>query len=363
MAQSNVKVIAGEALQEFTREVLIRAGMPPEDAATEAEVIVWANLRGVDSHGVQLLPWYVEAVDIGHMKVKPNIQIIKETPAALSIEADHAFGAVVTVFAMKKAMEKARNLGIGWAFIRRTNHQGAMGYYPLMAAKNDMAGLTWVCGNTSMTPFGSKFPGLANNPIAISVPGKRHRPLVLDMATSVAAGAKLLVAKDKGISIPEGWALDEEGNPTIDPWKARILLPIGGPKGSGLSMMLECLGSLIVDFPKVEPVVLGKEPPFGMGSMIGNPDRIRQHIQNSVVVAIDIGTFTDVDRYKEHIDNMIDGLKSLPKAEGFDEIFVPGEPEWRTYEERTKNGVPLPEKTADNLRKVGERFDIKLPLT
>jgi len=122
MAQSNVKVIAGEALQEFTREVLIRAGMPPEDAATEAEVIVWANLRGVDSHGVQLLPWYVEAVDIGHMKVKPNIQIIKETPAALSIEADHAFGAVVTVFAMKKAMEKARNLGIGWAFIRRTNH-------------------------------------------------------------------------------------------------------------------------------------------------------------------------------------------------------------------------------------------------
>jgi LDH2 family malate/lactate/ureidoglycolate dehydrogenase len=100
-----------------------------------------------------------------------------------------------------------------------------------------------------------------------------------------------------------------------------------------------------------------------MGSMIGNPDRIRQHIQNSVVVAIDIGTFTDVDRYKEHIDNMIDGLKSLPKADGFDEIFVPGEPEWRTYEERTRSGVPLPEKTADNLRKVGERFDIKLPLT
>ena len=237
-----------------------------------------------------------------------------------------------------------------------------MGYYPRMAAKNDMAGITWVCGNTSMTPFGSKFPGLANNPIAISVPSKRHRPLVLDMATSVAAGAKLQLAKEKGISIPEGWALDEEGNPTTDPWKARFLLPIGGPKGSGLSIMLECLGSVIVDFPKVEPVVLRKEPPFGMGTTVGNPDRIRQHIQNSVVAAIDIGTFTDVNRYKEHIDNMIDGLKSLPKADGFKEIFMPGEPEWRTYEERTRNGIPLPEKTADNLRKLGERFDTKLPL-
>jgi len=362
MAQSNVKVIAWKPLQGFVKEILIKVGMPPDDAATEAEVMVWANRRGVDSHGVQLLPWYIEAVDIGHMKVKPDIQIVKETPAALFIEADHAFGAVVTVFAMKKVMAKAKAMGIGWAFIRRTNHQGAMGYYPLMAAQNDMAGLVWVCGNTSMTPFGSKFPGLANNPIAISVPSKRHRPLVLDMATSIAAGAKLLVAKDKGIAIPEGWALDEEGKPTTDPWKARILLPIGGPKGSGLSLMLECLGSVIVDFPKVEPVVLRKEPPFGMGTMIGNPTRIRQHIQNSVVVAIDIGTFTNVAKYKEHIDNMIDGIKALPRAEGFDEIFVPGEPEWRTWEERTRNGIPLPVKTADNLSKLGERLGVKLPL-
>jgi len=362
MAQSNVKVIAWKPLQGFVKEILIKVGMPPDDAATEAEVMVWANRRGVDSHGVQLLPWYIEAVDIGHMKVKPDIQIVKETPAALFIEADHAFGAVVTVFAMKKVMAKAKAMGIGWAFIRRTNHQGAMGYYPLMAAQNDMAGLVWVCGNTSMTPFGSKFPGLANNPIAISVPSKRHRPLVLDMATSIAAGAKLLVAKDKGIAIPEGWALDEEGKPTTDPWKARILLPIGGPKGSGLSLMLECLGSVIVDFPKVEPVVLRKEPPFGMGTMVGNPDRIRQHIQNSVVVAIDIGTFTNVAKYKEHIDNMIDGIKALPRAEGFDEIFVPGEPEWRTWEERTRNGIPLPVKTADNLSKLGERLGVKLPL-
>ncbi len=141
MAQADTRIVAGEALLDFTREVLIRAGMPPQDAATEAEVIIWANLRGVDSHGIQLLPWYVEAVDIGHMKVKPDIQIVKETPAALFIKADHAFGAVVTTYAMNLVMAKAEEAGIGWAFIRRTNHQGAMGYYPWMAAQKGMAGI------------------------------------------------------------------------------------------------------------------------------------------------------------------------------------------------------------------------------
>lgn len=361
MAQSAVRIVAWEPLKEFSKEVFIRVGMSPEDAETVASVLVWANLRGVDSHGVQLIPWYVEAVDIGHMKVKPDIQIVKETPATLFIDADHAFGAVVTTFAMNQVMEKAKSVGIGWAFIRKHNHQGAMGYYPLMAAEKDMAGIAWVCSNTNTTPWGAKFPGVGNSPIAISVPAKRHRPLILDMATSVAAAAKLLVAKDKGISLPEGWVLDKDGNPTTDPWQAAVLMPIGGPKGSGLSIMLECLTSVLVDFPKLEPVLLGKEKPFGLGSMIGNPDRIRQHIQNSTVAAIDISTFTDVAGYKEHIDNLIDGLKALPKAEGFKEIFVPGEPEWVTLDERSQKGIPLPEKTASNLRSVGERFNIKLP--
>jgi len=361
MSQSEIRVVPWEPLQEFAKEVFVQAGMPPEDAETEASVMVWANRRGVDSHGLQLLPWYVEAVDIGHMKVKPNIQIEKETPATLLIDADHAFGAVVTTFAMKKVIEKAKSVGIGWASIRKTNHQGAMGYYPLMAAEQGMAGIAWVCSSTNMVPWGARFPGVSNNPIAISVPAKRHRPLVLDMATSVAAAAKLFVAKDKGIPIPEGWVLDKDGNPTTDPWQAAVLMPVGGPKGSGLSIVLECLTSIMVDFPKLEPVLQGKEKSFGLGSVIGNPDRIRRHIQNSTVVAIDIGAFTDVEGYKEHIDNLIDGLKALPKAAGFSEIFVPGEPEWRTYDERSRSGIPLPEKTFQNLQSVAEKFNIKLP--
>lgn len=357
---SEVKV-AWEDLKEFVKEVFVRVGLQPEDAETWAASLIWANLRGVDSHGVQRLPWYVEAVDIGHMKVKPNIQILKETPAALLIDADYAIGPIVTAFAMNRVMEKAKRVGIGWAFIHKNNHQGAIGYYSLMAAEKGMAGIAWVCGNPNTAPYGAKVAAIGNNPITIAVPAKRHRPLLLDMASSVIAAGKIYYAKDKGISIPEDWLLDKQGNPTTDPNQAGILLPVGGPKGSGLSIMLECLGSVIVGFPKVEPVVQGKEEAFGLGNPAGNPDRIRRHIQNSVVIAIDIAAFTDVEDYMEHIDNLIDGLKALPKAEGFSEIFVPGEPEWRTLDERSRNGIPIPEKTFRNLQTVGDRFDIKLP--
>lgn len=361
MMDSGIRVVACQPLQDFVREVFVRAGMPPEDAAIEADVILWASLRGVDSHGIQLLPWYMEAVDIGHMKVRPDVQVIKETPATLFIDADHAFGGVVTVKTMNQVMEKARNVGIGWAFIRKTNHQGAMGYYPWLAARNGMAGISWVCGPTVMTPFGSTFSGVSNNPIAMAAPAGRHRPMVLDMAMSVAAAAKLLVAKDKGLAIPNDWALDKNGKPTTDPWEATVLQPIAGPKGSGLSIMLECLGSIIVDFPIIEPVVTGKEPPHELGALVGHPERIRRHLQNSVVMAINIGMFADLDKYKETIDSMIDGFKGLPKAEGFTEVFVPGEPEWRTYDDRMRKGIPIPEKTAANLRRVGERFGMQLP--
>ena len=360
MAKSEARV-AWKPLKEFAKEIFVQVGMPPEDAETEASVLIWANLRGIDSHGVQLIPRYVEGIDLGHMKVKPNIQIEKETPATLLIDADYALGPVVTVFAMNRAIDKAKEVGIGWAFIRNTNHQGAMGYYPQIAAEKDMAGIAWVCSLANMAPYGAMSAGTSNNPIAIAVPARHHRPLILDMATSVAAGAKLFVARDKGISIPMGWALDEDGNPTTDPAQADVLLPIGGAKGSGLSIMLECLTSVMVDNPKLEPVLQGKEEPFRMRTVVGKKERIRRHIQNSVVAAIDIGTFTDVEGYKEHIDNLIDGLKALPKAKGFSEIFVPGEPEWRAYDERSKSGVPLPEKTAHNLRSVAERFNIELP--
>ena len=347
MANGEVRV-GWRELKEFTSEVFVRLGVPPEDAETEAELLIWANLRGVDSHGVLRIPWYAENVESGLMNAKPNIQVLNETPATITIDADQALGPVVTTMAMKRVIQKAKAVGIGWGLIRRTTHQGAMGFYPLMAAKEGMAGIALVCSPPNMAPHGARAAGVHNSPLAIAVPGNRLGPLVLDMATSVAAGGKVVLARDKGIRMPEGWALDKEGNPTTDPAESAILLPFGGPKGSGLAIMFECLSSIMVGNPLLGPVLTNRE------------DRPRG-VQNSVIAAVDIATFTDTQRYKEDVDELIEGLKSLPKAEGVDEIFVPGEPEDRVYQDRARHGIPLPSGTVSNLRSVAERLELKLP--
>jgi LDH2 family malate/lactate/ureidoglycolate dehydrogenase len=347
MATDEIRASADE-LREFTKQVFIHAGVPSEDAALEAEVLVWANLRGVDSHGVLRIPSYLEMIDKGIMNPRPKIQVLRETPATVLIDGDHALGPVVTVQAMRHVIGKARAVGVGWGVIRNTTHQGAMAYYALLAVKEGLAGIAIVCSPPNMAPHGARAAGVHNSPIAIAVPARRHRPLVLDMATSVAAGGKLRLAIDKGIPIPEGWALDKDGRPTTDPKQAVILLPFGGPKGSGLAMMFECLTSLMVDNPLLEPAHHGRE---GAG----------RHRQNSVVAAIDIGAFTDLERYRDHVDGLIDGLKRLPPATGVGEILAPGEPEDRCAEERLRRGIPLPPGTVRNLRSVAERFKIAVP--
>jgi len=348
MGQSEVRVFY-ELLKKFTKEVFVQVGMPPEDAETEALVLTWANLRGIDSHGVLRIPFYVQEIEGGFMNPKPSIRILKETPATLLIEADLALGPVVTTFAMNRVMEKAKEVGIGWAVIHDTTHQGAMSYYTSMAVEKDMAGIACVCSPPIMAPYGARVAGVDNSPISIAVPAKHHRPLILDMATSVAAGGKILLAMDKGVSIPEGWALDKDGNPTTNPRQAVTLLPMGGPKGSGLAMMFECLSSIMIGDPRLEPFLLGQKKYEG------------HEIQNSIVAAIDIRTFTDIETYKEHIDNLIDGLKALPKADGFTEIFVPGEPEWRTMDDRSRNGIPLAEGTIKRLQNIAARLSIQSP--
>jgi len=365
MAQKEVRV-AREPLHKFAKEVFVRAGVPPKDAEAEVGALIWANLRGVDSHGVLRIPWYLENIDKGVMNPKPNIKIVHETPATLLIDADRALGPVVTIYAVNLVVEKAKKAGVCWAIIRNLTHQGALGYYSQMIAKKDMAGLLFVCNPPNMAPFGARVPGVHNSPIAISVPAKRHRPLNLDMATSVVAGGKLWLAVDKGIPIPEGWALDKDGKPTTDPKNVGALLPFGGPKGSGLAMMFECLSSVMVGNPLLEPALLGREvspsKPGKETKAFGERlSYLPHHIQNSVVAAIDIATFTDVESYKEHIDHLIDGIKALPKAEGFTEIFVPGEPEERAFDDRSRSGIPLPEGTIKNLRSISERFGVKLP--
>jgi LDH2 family malate/lactate/ureidoglycolate dehydrogenase len=340
--------VSSPVLEAFTASLFEKVGLAREDAAIEAHVLVWANLRGIDSHGVLRVPNYVSSVERGGMNPRAQIRIERETPATLLIEADHAFGPVVTTYAMRQAIAKAAEVGVGWAVIRNTTHQGAMGYYALMAASEGMAGLALVCNPPNMAPTGAKAPGVHNSPLAIAVPGHKHPALVLDMATSVAAFGKIQLAVDKGISIPSGWALDQDGNPTTDPTLAKILLPAGGYKGYGLALLFECLSSLFAMNPLLEPTLLHREP-------------VPPGTQNSVVAAINIATFGDVAAYREHVDRLVEGIKGLPKMDGVDEIMVPGEPELRVLAERQANGIPLPEGTVRNLRQVAAKLDVPLP--
>ncbi len=335
-------------LEEFVTQVFAKVGFTQEDAATEAHVLVWANLRGVDSHGVLRVPSYLANIEQGGMNPHAQIRIEKETPAIALIEADHAFGPVVTTFAMRTVMNKARQVGIGWAVIRNTTHQGAMGYYALMAAENGMAGIALVCNPPNMAPYGARAAGVHNSPLAIAVPAGEMDPPVMDWATSVAAFGKVNLAVDKGIPIPEGWALDAEGNPTTDPTQARILLPFGGYKASGLALMFETLSSVMAGNSLLAPYLVGGEKP-------------KPGTQNSVVAAIDVATFTDLATYRQEIDRLLRGIKSLPPAEGFDEVLVPGELENRVKAERMAHGIPLPEGTVANLREVAERLGVPMP--
>ena len=341
--------IDSQSLKEFTRQVFVRLGFPPEDAETGADLLIWANLRGVDSHGVLRLPELVRMVDTGHLKPKPDIRILKQTPAVLFIDADGGLGAVTATFAMKRAIEKASAVGIGWALIANTTSPLAIGYYTQMAAKLDMVGIAITYGQPNMAPYGASAPGLHNGPVSIAVPATGHRPVVLDMATSVVARGKIDLAIDKDdTSIPQGWALDQDGNPTTDPHQASIMVPFGEYKGADQAFIGECLAGIMAGHPLVAPVLLGKQ-------------QRTWHRQNSVMAAMNIATFTDVESYKQRVHDLIEGVKGLPKAEGFDEVLVAGEPEDRIYDDRIQRGIPLPEGTIRKLRDVAQRVGVELP--
>ena len=334
-------------LTAFTAQAFEKAGLPPEDAAIQADVLVWANLRGVDSHGVQRIPGYLDMIEKGWMNPSPDTKILKESPAVLFMDADRGLGPIPTAQAMRAVIEKAKNVGIGWALIRNVTHQGAMGYYSEMAVAEGLAGIAIVCSPPNMAPFGAKAAGLHNSPIAFSFPTERHKTVTLDMATSVAAGGKLNVASDKRVPIPIDWALAPDGSQTTDPDVASILLPACGPKGSGLAMVFQCLTSIMAGNPLITPVLSSGK---------------KVHNQNSIVAAIDISFFLDVDDYRSELDNTIDALKALPTADGHDDILIPGEPEHRTFDDRSTNGIPLPPGTVKKIQEAARRLELTSPV-
>lgn len=348
-----------EQLREFMVQVFAGIGMPEADAVTEADSLIWANLRGIDSHGVVRVPWYVDNVDLGIMNPRPTMRVITETPATVSLEADRAFGPVATVHAAELAMRKAAAAGVGWVLIRNLTHQGAIGQYAQLIAQRDMIGLVVCAGQPNMVPYGARASGMGNNPIAICVPAARHYHILLDMATSLVALGKVLVARESGMTMPEGWGLDKDGNPTTDPTRLAALMPMAGPKGSGMALVFECLSSILASNALVLPVLSGAFE--GQKVSSSHVAQKAPHNQNSFVVALDVRCFADLAQFKEGVDDLVDAIKALPTADGFDEILMPGEAEERRCDERRRNGIPVPQGTANALRTIATRLELKLP--
>ena len=347
MNNGSIRVEA-DALRGFAREIFVRANLPPDDAEAVADILVWANLRGVDGHGVLRLPRYLHLIGLGLMNPRPEIREIRETPASVVIEADRALGPVAFGRAMARAIDKARSAGIGLGLVRNTTHAGAVGYYTLRAVAENMAGVVIATSLPNMAYHGARAPGVATSPIAIAVPGAAHAPLMLDMATAVASFGKLAQARHAGTAIPEGMALTRDGDPTTDPARAAIPMPLGGPKGAGLALMFECLTSLVVGNPLVEAELTG-------------PEGERRHNQNGLLLAIDIAAFIDVEAYGASLDRMVELIKALPKAPETDEILVPGERGDRVLEERRRDGIPIAAGTWRALAEAADRLGVDLP--
>jgi len=346
-ADAAAVTVAADALRHFTRDVFVRAGMPEPDAALVADVLVWADLRGVDSHGVSRITMYLRLIDDGDLNLTPDVKIRTETAASILVEADRAAGPIAMTRAMDAAVQKARDAGVGLALVRATTHTAALAYYTMMAAEHGMAGLALAASGPFMAYHGTRAAGVSTNPISIAVPGGEHGPVVLDMATGVVARGRLVQARKTGQPIPPGWALDRHGNPTTDPQAALIPLPVGGPKGSGLSLMIELITSLLV----ANPIIAG--------ALEGAPEGHR-HRQNGLALAIDVRRFSDPETFRAEVDRLVTALKALPRVPGVVEVLMPGERGSRTLAERRQRGIPLPRAIVEELRGVAARVGVPM---
>jgi ureidoglycolate dehydrogenase (NAD+) len=340
-----------EELAKLVSAILRAKGMSAADAATVAEVLGWANLRGIDGHGAVRLPTYLDFVDRGDLdpKALPVLQTLG--PSVFMLDAMRAAGPVAMMKAAERAVEIARALGVCIALVRETTHTGAVGRYPLWAAERGCACIMMNGGPPFMAYHGTRTARLGTNPIAVAVPGPAGEPLLLDLATSVVSNGRLRQAIAAGEPLPPGWALDAEGRMATDPAKAEVILPLGGPKGSGLSFMFESLTGILAAAP-VLTLHAGPQTPNR---------QTKRHMQNAILIVLDVATFRPLDDYRRDIADLIAMIRHQPLQEGFAEVLMPGERGTRRAAERRKNGIPLPAALWQQLTGIAGSLGVPVP--
>jgi ureidoglycolate dehydrogenase (NAD+) len=341
------KIVVGhEALKRFVHDMFVIAGASDLDANTVADGLIWANLRGVDGHGVSRLPRYLKYIESGEIDAKAQPRLIADRAAAFVMDGHHGFGPVAGMQASALAVARAKQAGVCYGLIRETTHTGAIGRYAQWIAERDCAAVIMGAGQTLMAYHGARVASLGTSPIAIAVPTSKG-PIVLDMATSTISNGKVLQARASGEPLPEGTVLTALGEATTDPRTAEILLPLGGPKGSGLSLMFEMLASVLGAAP-IQARVLG-------------PEKRKLHTSNIAIIAIDIVAFRPFGEFVSDADTLAALIKALPRQAGFDEILLPGERSGRTEAARRKSGIPIPAKLWDELEAIAKPQAIKMP--
>jgi LDH2 family malate/lactate/ureidoglycolate dehydrogenase len=341
--------VGSELLAGFVSRAFIAAGLPAEDAQTLAGLMVEADLRGSDTHGVIRLPLYVRRIRAGGVNARPNIRLVSDRPSAALLDGDNGMGHLVMRRAAEIAMEKAKATGIGWVGARMSNHAGPAALYVTMPLRRDMIGLYFAVGsNNHLPPWGGSESLLGTNPMAVAVPALEEPPIVLDMAPTVAAYGKVRLKAQRGEQMPIGWMINREGKPLTDPKRADEgqLLPIGDYKGYGLSLIIgllagalnrAALGRDVVDFVKET----GKATNTGQA-----------------IAAIAVEAFMPPDEFKRAVDQVIRDIRTSRRLPGVERIWLPGEQSYAKLVERKANGVPMPKALRESLDNVARDLGI-----
>ena len=339
----------------FSARALRKMGVPDEDARITAEILVAADLRGIDSHGVaHLAPFYIKRIKDGLINVRPDVKSISNAVGTAVVDGDGGLGFVVGYHAMEDAMKRAEKTGVGFVTVRNSTHYGAGAYYSMMALKRDMIGISLTQGGLGVVAPGSRGRGVGLNVISVAAPAATEAPFVLDMATGVVAAGKLEIADRTGSSIPEGWAVDIDGNPVTEVENVSGgILPLGGTpvlgafKGFGLTVLVDILCS----------VLSGTETVPEMDKELSARGR-----SSHFFGALNIVSFMPVDEFKSRMDAMIKAHHDLPKAEGVDRIYLAGEVEHETENYRRSEGIPIHPTVIKSLQELAGELNIEYDL-
>ena len=321
-----------DVLRAFIASAFTAVGMGADDAEQVAELMATADLGGQDGHGVFRLQQYIRRIRAGGINLAPEFKTISERTATALIDGDNGMGHLVMSHAADIAIRKAKVTGVAWVGARMSNHAGPAFLYASRALDHDMIGLYVAVGSANhLPPWGGTEMLLSTNPISVAIPSAKHPPIVLDMATTVAAYGKVKTAAQRGERMPEGWMIDRQGNPLLDPARAAegFLLPIGGPKGYGLSLVFGILAGTL------------NGAAFGRDVIDFNADDRSRTNTGHFVIALDIGAFMDPAAFKDEVDAVWDQMKASPRLPGFDEIRLPGERLSRARDERRGAGIPI----------------------